>query len=42
MFFEKYECHIGSYGDDNTTHTYDSDLYTLLSKLKNYTDSLLA
>ena len=40
MFFDKYECDIGSYGDDNTSHTYDSDIYTVLSKLKNCADSL--
>ena len=40
MFFEKYECEIASYADDNTPHIYDSDLYTVLSKLKNCTDSL--
>ena len=40
MFFEKYECDIASYADDNAPHTYDSDLYTVLSKLKNCTDSL--
>ena len=40
MFFEKYECDIASYADDNTPHIYDSDLYTVLSKLKNCTDSL--
>ena len=40
MFFEKYECDIASYADDNKPHTYDSDLYTVLSKLKNFTDSL--
>ena len=40
MCFEKYECDIASYADDNTPHTYDSDLYTVLSKLKNCTDSL--
>ena len=40
MFFEKYECDIASYADDNTPHTYGSDLYTVLSKLKNCTDSL--
>ena len=28
------------FADDNTPHTYDSDLYTVLSKLKNCTDSL--
>ena len=33
MFFEKCECDIA-------THTYDSDLCTVLSKLKNCTDSL--
>ena len=37
LFFEKYECDIASYADDNTPHTYDSDLYTVLSKLKNCT-----
>ena len=40
MFFEKYEYDIASYADDNTPHTYDSDLCTVLSKLKNCTDSL--
>ena len=40
MFFEKYECDIASYAVDNTPHTYDSDLYTVLSKLKNCKDSL--
>ena len=40
MFPQKYECDIVSYADDNTPHTYDSDLYTVLSKLKNCTDSL--
>ena len=40
MFFEKYECGVASYDDDNTPQTYDSDLYTVLSKLKNYADSL--
>ena len=40
MFFEKYECDIASYADDNAPHTYDSDLCTVLSKLKNCTDSL--
>ena len=40
MFFEKYECDIVSYADDNTPHTCDSDLYIILSKLKNCTDSL--
>ena len=39
MFFEKYACDT-SYADDNTLHTYDSDLYTVLSKLKNCTDSV--
>ena len=34
------ECDIASYADDNTPHTYDSDLYTVLSKLKNSADSL--
>ena len=40
MFFEKCECDIASYDDDNTFHRYDSDLYTVLSKLKNCADSL--
>ena len=40
MFFGKYGCDIASYADDNTHYTYDSDLYTVLSKLKNGTDSL--
>ena len=40
MFFEKQKCDIASYVDDNTPHTYDSDSYTVLSKLKNCTDSL--
>ena len=39
MFFEKCKCDIASYADDNTSHTYESDLYTLFSKLKNCTDS---
>ena len=38
--FERYECDIASYADHNTPHTYDSDLYTVLSKPKNCTDSL--
>ena len=33
IFFEKYEC-------DTAPHTYDSDLYTVLSKLKRCIDSL--
>ena len=41
MVFEKYECDIASYTDDNTPHTYDPDLYTAVSRLKNCTDSLL-
>ena len=40
IFLEKNECDIASYADDNTPHTYDSDLYTVLSKLKKCTDSL--
>ena len=40
MVFEKYECDIASHADDNTPHTFDSDLCTVLSKLKNCTDSL--
>ena len=39
-FFEAYECDIFSYTDDNTPHTYDSDLYTVLKKLENFKDSL--
>ena len=31
---------IASYADDNTPHTYDPDLYTVLNKLKNCTYSL--
>ena len=38
--FEKYECDIASYADDNAPHRYNSDLYTILSKLKSCTDSL--
>ena len=34
VFFEKCACDITSYADDNTPHTYDSDLYHFLSKLK--------
>ena len=41
MSFKKYECDIASYADDNAPHTRDSDLYTILSKLKNCTDSSL-
>ena len=40
MFFKKYGCDITSYADDNTPHTYDSDLYTVLSNLKNCTSDL--
>ena len=40
MFFEAYECDIAGYTDDNTLHTCDSDLYTVLTKLENFTDSL--
>ena len=40
MFFEKYECDIASLTDDNSPQTYDTDLYTVLSKLKNCTDNL--
>ena len=40
MFYKKCECGAASYADDNTPHTYDSDLYTVLSKLTNCTDSL--
>ena len=42
MFFEKYECDIASYPDDNTPRIYDSDLYTVLSKLKNCANNLFA
>ena len=41
MFFEKNKCNLPSYADDDSPHTYDSDLHTVLSKLKNCTDSLL-
>ena len=34
MFFEKCECDIASNADDNTPHTYDSDLYTVLKQVK--------
>ena len=34
MSFEKYECDITSYADDNTPHTYDSDLYNVLKQAK--------
>ena len=40
MFFEKHECDIASYANDSTPHTYDLDLYKVLSKPKIYTDSL--
>ena len=40
LSFKKYECDIPSYADDKPPHIYDSDLYTVLSKLKNCTDSL--
>ena len=36
MFFEKDECDIASYADDNTPHTYDSDLYSLKQAKKLY------
>ena len=36
MFFEKYERDIASYADDNTSHTYDSDLYSLKQGKKLY------
>ena len=42
MFFQKYECDTARYTDDNTPHSHDSDLYTVLSKLKNCTDSMFA
>ena len=38
MFFEKCKWDNASYADDNASHTYDSNLYTLISKLKNCTD----
>ena len=41
MFFEKCECDIASYTDDNIPHTYDPDLYNVVSRLKNCADSLL-
>ena len=34
MLFEKYECDIGSYVDDDTLHTYDSDFCTVISKIR--------
>ena len=40
MLFAKYEYDIASYADNNTPRTYKPDLYTVLSKLKNCTDSL--
>ena len=40
LFFKKHECGIASYADNSTPHTYDSNLYTVLSKLKNCTYSL--
>ena len=38
MFVEKYGCDIASYADDNTSHTYDSHLYSLkqVNKLYRY------
>ena len=33
MFFGKYECDIASYADNYTSHTYDSDIYSVFSKL---------
>ena len=39
FFFEKYECDIARYVDDNAPQTYDSYLCTVLSRLKNCTDS---
>ena len=38
--FFKYKCNIASYEDDNTSHTNDLDLYTVLSMFKNCTESL--
>ena len=39
MFLEKYECDI-AYADGNTPHSCSSDLYAVLSKLRNCVDSL--
>ena len=36
MFFEKYKCDIASYADDNSPHTFDSDLYSLKQVKKLY------
>ena len=33
FFFEKYECDIARYVDDNAPQTYDSYLCTVLSRL---------
>ena len=40
MFFEKYECDIASYADDNTPHIYDLDLYSLKQAKKLYGQSV--
>ena len=36
MFFEKYEFDIVTYAGNSKPHTCDSDLYTVLSKLKSF------
>ena len=40
MCFEKCEYNVSSYTDDNSNHTYDWHLYTVLIKLKNCRDLL--
>ena len=40
MFFEKYKCGIASYADDNKPQTCNSDFYTVLKKLENFTNNL--
>ena len=40
MIFEKYQCDIGGYVDENIHHTFDSDLNIVLNKLENCTNSL--
>ena len=36
MFFEKYEFDIVTYAGNSKPHTCDSDLYTVLSKLRSF------
>ena len=40
MFFEKYQSDTVSQANDNILHTYHSDLYNVLSKLKKCTENL--